>query len=205
MKKLILLSILLIVGCDNPLQDEIDSLESQVQIQQQYIDSLYTIMDSSSIELNWILLRDKNAKTNSGDGYILWVAGTDLMLTPPGYTIRKIICENYMCVDSTGNLKFGIIGTPDLYTYDLSDSYYSDEDTSYYAVKGNMDLYGGGYYYSDESRIIHNHNNMTVTLFSNRASTSSYHANISDEPIGGIFDINPISSGLEIVDYQIKD
>ena len=77
MKK-ILLSILLIVGCDNPLQDEIDSLESQVQIQQQYIDSLYTMLDSSSIELNWILLRDKNAKTNSGDGYILWVAGMDL-------------------------------------------------------------------------------------------------------------------------------
>jgi len=204
MKKL-LLSILLIVGCDNPLQDEFDSLESQVQIQQQYIDSLYTMLDSSSIELNWILLRDKNAKTNSGDGYILWVAGTDLMLTPPGYTLRKIICENYMCVDSTGNLKFGPYSTPNLYTYDLSDSYYSDEDTSYYAVKGNMDLYGGGYYYSDESRIIHNHNNMTVTLFSNRASTSSYHANISDEPIGGIFDINPISSGLEIVDYQIKD
>ncbi len=82
MKKLILLSILLIIGCDNPLQDEIDSLESQVQIQQQNIDSLYTIIDSSSIELKWILLRDKNAQTNldfvedgmgitdSGDGYI---------------------------------------------------------------------------------------------------------------------------------------
>ena len=51
MKKLLIIA-LLVVGCENPLKDEMDSLENQVKIQQQYIDSLYTIMDSSSIELN---------------------------------------------------------------------------------------------------------------------------------------------------------